>query len=126
MVLHDSLLRPTNLGRLSEVLGAIVRDQDVDDDIIASWLWLPRDMNPLADTRNNLAHMPGPWKERPKHDRTKSVRLLGKVHSGTVDLWGTLCFPDSTGLTRCDEAGHAEDGDRLVSLLQSGLDAQGL
>lgn len=117
VVLHDTLLRYTNLGRLSGVIRSIIRDQEAADHIIESWLWLPRDMQQLADTRNALAHMPGPWTEKPAHHRNDSVRLLGKVYSGTVGLWQTLCLADGKVLTACNEDHHAEHGDRLTELL---------
>ena len=82
-------------------------------------------MRALAKIRNDVAHMPGPWTQRPAHDRRHSVRLLGKVYSGTMDLWGTLCRPDGEGLKACDENRHDHHGDRLAALLPTDADEEG-
>ena len=44
---------------------------------------------------------------------------------GTMDLWGMLCFPDSVGLTACDEARHTDHGDHLAGLLSADAPKEG-
>lgn len=117
VVLHDALLRHTGLSRLSVVLRDIIRDQPVEQACRDSWLWLPRSMQLLAEIRNGMAHMAGPWTPRPPHDRREAVWLLGKVYSGTIRLWGLLTWPDEGVMRPCQEQEHDEAGDRHAALL---------
>ncbi len=110
VVLHDTLLKRLNLDPLSKIVRRILRDQQVDEHVIESWIWLPSEMAKLAKARNDLAHLAGPWESPQPHDRREAVALLHRVYSGTIDLWSALCLPDARQLGPCRFGYHAEMG----------------
>jgi hypothetical protein len=109
-ILHDSLLRYTNLDRLTETLKSIMKAQE--EPVREEWTWITRDLKELARRRNQVAHIPAYWQERPDHlddeHAEETITLLLKVDGGLAGLGTALLVIAADGAPDVSGAAEAE------------------